>query len=105
MGFSAAKSAHLPIGGTQRESQRLVDQTSAARLVSPPVDFSGIEDLTEIVKVATLGQVLSVGELCRVCRSLRAARGLFQKLQELSLVGGSPERYCFRKFVSFGISI
>ncbi|KAK4271540.1 hypothetical protein QN277_020223 [Acacia crassicarpa] len=93
MGFSVAQSAQVPIGRTQKESQKLLDQTSAARLTPQPMDFSGIDDLTEIVNVATSGQLLTIRELCTVCRSLRAARELFNKLQELSSVGSSPERY------------
>ncbi|XP_054801971.1 uncharacterized protein LOC129305847 isoform X3 [Prosopis cineraria] len=93
MGFSVAQNAQVPIGRTQKESQKLLDQTSAARLISQPVDFSGIDDLTEIVNVATSGQLLTMRELCTVCRTLRAARELFKKLQELSSVANAPERY------------
>ncbi|KAG5050190.1 hypothetical protein JHK85_011293 [Glycine max] len=45
--------ARLPAGRIHHDSQRLHDQTSAARLVAEPLDFSGIHNLTEILHVAT----------------------------------------------------
>lgn len=85
----------MPFGRTQKESQKLLDQTSAARLISQPIDFSGIEDLTEILNVAASGQLLTIRELCTVRRTLCAARELFNKLEELSSSGTCPERYGF----------
>nr|KYP76263.1 MutS2 protein [Cajanus cajan] len=83
MGSAAALNARLPVGRTRRESQRLLDQTSAARLVAEPLDFSGIHDLTEILDVATSGHLLTARELCTVRRTLSAARDLYLPLLEI----------------------
>ncbi|KAK7252163.1 hypothetical protein RIF29_35923 [Crotalaria pallida] len=90
---SAALDARLPIGITVRESQKLLDQTSAARLIPQPPDFSGIDDLSEILAVAGSGQLLTIRELCTVRRTLRAARELFQKLNDLASNSSHPQRY------------
>ncbi|KAI4296721.1 hypothetical protein L6164_036655 [Bauhinia variegata] len=66
MGFDVAKNAELPLGRTQKESQKLLDQTTAARLITQPLDFSEIEDLTEILNFAASDQLLTIRELCRV---------------------------------------
>lgn len=81
MASSTAINARLPIGQTPHESQKLLDQTSAARLVTQPLDFSGIHDLTEIIAVAVSGQLLTIPELCTVRRTLTAARELLEALK------------------------
>ncbi|KAJ9563074.1 hypothetical protein OSB04_008234 [Centaurea solstitialis] len=90
MGFSAARDALLPIGRTPEESRRLLDQTSAAFALRLPPDFSGIEDVSEIVQSSAAGQLLSIREICAVKRTLRSARDLFQHLTKISQ---QSERY------------
>ncbi|BAT73740.1 hypothetical protein LR48_Vigan01g060800 [Vigna angularis] len=93
MGSAAALNARLPVGRTPRQSQKLLDQTSAARLLARPLDFSGIHDLTEILRVATSGQLLTIRELCTVRRTLVAARELFDSLKRFSSDSNHPQRY------------
>ncbi|KAG2410148.1 DNA mismatch repair protein [Vigna angularis] len=92
MGSAAALNARLPVGRTPRQSQKLLDQTSAARLLARPLDFSGIHDLTEILRVATSGQLLTIRELCTVRRTLVAARELFDSLKRFSSDSNHPQR-------------
>ncbi|KAJ1417640.1 Smr domain [Sesbania bispinosa] len=75
------------------ESQKLLDQTSAARLITQPLDFTGIHDLTEILTVAVSGQLLTIPELCTVRRTLTAARELFDNLKHLASASNHPQRY------------
>ncbi|KAG4401060.1 hypothetical protein GLYMA_07G195700v4 [Glycine max] len=93
MGSAAALNARLPIGRTRRDSQRLLDQTSAARLVAEPLDFSGVHDLTEILGVATSGHLLTIRELCTVRHTLAAARELFDALKRVASASNHPQRY------------
>jgi len=93
MGSAAALSARLPIGRTPAQSQKLLDQTSAARLLAQPLDFSGIDDLTEILRVAASGHLLTIRELCTVRRTLAAARGLFDSLKRFASASNHPQRY------------
>ncbi|KAL3627757.1 hypothetical protein CASFOL_029120 [Castilleja foliolosa] len=84
MGLKAAKSAGILLGRSPSESRRLLDQTSAAVAISRPLDFSGIEDVSPIVDASVSGDMLSIGELCSVRRTLRAARSLFEQLESIS---------------------
>ncbi|CAL5344967.1 unnamed protein product [Camellia sinensis] len=94
MGLAAAQTARLPIGWTPDESRKLLDQTAAAVALPRPLDFSGIEDVSQIVKSSVSGELASISELCAVKRTLRSARELFEKLEELALHDGdSSERY------------
>ncbi|KAK1424708.1 hypothetical protein QVD17_20043 [Tagetes erecta] len=90
MAFSAAKQALLPIGKSPDESQKLLDQTSAAFALHLPPDFSGIEDVSELVDSSVSGHLLSIREICAVKRTLRSARDLFQQLKNISI---QSERY------------
>ncbi|KAK9051713.1 hypothetical protein SSX86_028341 [Deinandra increscens subsp. villosa] len=85
MAFSAARDALLPIGRTPEESRRLLNQTSAAFALHLPPDFSGIEDVSELVESSVSGQLLSIREICAVKRTLRSARDLFEQLKRISL--------------------
>ncbi|MED6195753.1 hypothetical protein PIB30_117477 [Stylosanthes scabra] len=93
MGSSAANGARLPVGRTPQESQMLLDQTTAARLIARPPDFSEIEDLSGIVAVASSGQLLTIRELCTVRRTLKAAREVLRYLEQLASDCNHPERY------------
>ncbi|XP_022639310.1 uncharacterized protein LOC106768982 isoform X2 [Vigna radiata var. radiata] len=93
MGSAAALNASLPVGRTPRQSQKLLDQTSAARLLAQPLDFSGIHDLTDILRVATSGHLLTIRELCTVRRTLVAARELFDSLKRFASASSHPQRY------------
>ncbi|KAI8525509.1 hypothetical protein RHMOL_Rhmol13G0235500 [Rhododendron molle] len=84
MGFSAARAGRLPLGRSPEESRRLLDQTAAAAALSRPLDFSGIEDVSETVRVSVSGELVTIGELCAVKRTLRSARELFGQLEELA---------------------
>lgn len=90
MGLIAARNAKIPIGRSSDESRKLLDQTTAALAIPSPLDFSGIEDVTEIVDVSVSGALLSIQEICTVRRTLKSARELFEQLQEIS---SNTERY------------
>ncbi|OMO65175.1 hypothetical protein COLO4_31493 [Corchorus olitorius] len=97
MGLSLTKTAAIPVGQSPDESQRLLDQTTAAlhameAFKSEPLDLSSIEDVSGIVHSAASGQMLTVRELCRVRRMLAAARAVSEKLGAVA-AGGSSERY------------
>ncbi|ESW31314.1 hypothetical protein PHAVU_002G228200 [Phaseolus vulgaris] len=93
MASAAALNARLPVGRTPAHSQKLLDQTSAARLLAQPLDFSAIHDLTDILRVATSGQLLTTRELCTVRRTLAAARELFDSLKRFASASNHPQRY------------
>ncbi|KAH0985665.1 hypothetical protein GBA52_012842 [Prunus armeniaca] len=98
MGFSAAQEAHIPVGRSKEESQKLLDQTTAAvdaitMAGSPPSDFSAIENVSDIVSSAVSGKLLSINELCAMRRTLNAAKGLFEKLKGLALSADCTDRY------------
>ncbi|KAJ6367716.1 hypothetical protein OIU78_000304 [Salix suchowensis] len=84
MGQSITRNAKIPIGKSKEESQKLLDQTTAALAVmeSGPLNFSGIEDITRILDSAVSGTLLTVGELCAVRRTLRAARAVLERLKD-----------------------
>ncbi|KAJ0641465.1 putative DNA mismatch repair protein MutS, core [Helianthus annuus] len=90
MGSSAARDGQVVIGRSPQESRRLLDQTSAAFALHLPPDFSGIEDVSEVVESAVSGQLLSIREICAVKRTLRSARALFEELEK---IGEQSERY------------
>ena len=101
MGFSAAQKAKIPLGQTPEESHKLLNQTAAAAsammmmMDSPPLDFSGIEDVSGILNSAVSRQLLSISELCAIRRTLRAAKLLFENLKKLVNTGdcSETERY------------
>ncbi|KAL5054244.1 hypothetical protein RYX36_034926 [Vicia faba] len=95
MGSSAANNARLPIGRTPHDSQKLLDQTSAARLIIPQqqLHLSEIHDLTDILSIAVSGQLLTIPELCTVRRTLTAARELFHTLKILASESNHSHRY------------
>ncbi|WJX52153.1 hypothetical protein P8452_38295 [Trifolium repens] len=94
MGSSAANNARLPIGRTPTDSQKLLDQTSAARLISQQqLDFSGIHDLTDILSVAVSGQLLTIPELCTVRHTLASSRELFDSLKRVASKANHSHRY------------
>ncbi|KZV57573.1 hypothetical protein F511_03033 [Dorcoceras hygrometricum] len=92
MGLDAANTANIPFGQNPFESRRLLAQTSAAMTLSGPLDFSGVEDVSEVVRSAVAGEMLSIGELCSVGRTLRSARSLLGQLEEISSRFDSPNR-------------
>lgn len=86
MGLSATKTADIPVGKSPEESMTLLDETAAALAameVMEPRRFglSEILDLSEIVKRAVSGQLLTLRELCAVRATLTAASSVFEKLQ------------------------
>ncbi|KAM6573899.1 hypothetical protein CsatA_022226 [Cannabis sativa] len=98
MGFSTAQNARIPFGRSREESQKLLDQTVAATKVvevmgSKPSDFSAIEDVSEILKSASSGELLTIKEICEIRRTLMAARALYEKLDELASSDDCNERY------------
>jgi DNA mismatch repair protein MutS2 len=99
MGSSAANNARLPIGRTPTDSQKLLDQTSAARLISQQLlDFSGIHDLTDILSVAVSGQLLTIPELCTVRHTLASSRELFDSLKRVASEANHSHRCVFQTF-------
>ncbi|KAK4399106.1 Endonuclease MutS2 [Sesamum angolense] len=93
MGLRTAQSASIPLGQSPSESRRLLAQTSAAAAISQPLDFSGIEDVSRIIDASLAGEMLSIGELCSVRRTLRSARSLIEQLEEISSRSNSSDRY------------
>lgn len=91
-GKALCRSGSLPIGRDREESLKLLDQTAAVVLLPQPLDFSGIDDVSEIVRSTVDGQMLTIGELCAVERSLRSARRVFEQLKQVSAAGESPDR-------------
>ncbi|KAG2683744.1 hypothetical protein I3760_10G047600 [Carya illinoinensis] len=95
MGSSVVQNVEIPIGQTWEESQKLLDQTAAAAAMmdSWTLDFSGIEDVSGIVDSAVSGQLLTILELCAMRGTLRAAKRLCEKLEQLAASGDCSERY------------
>ena len=62
---------------------------------SPPLDFSGIEDVSGILNSAVSRELLSISELCAIRRTLRATKLLFENLKKLVNTGdcSETERY------------
>ncbi|XP_015889192.3 uncharacterized protein LOC107424019 [Ziziphus jujuba] len=97
MGLSTSRKAGIPLGRSREESQKLLDQTTAAvaameMMRHRPLDFSGIKEVSGIVNSAASGELLTVKELCAVRRTLSAARGLFEKLEDLAMSEVCRER-------------
>ncbi|XP_077241754.1 DNA mismatch repair protein MutS, type 2 [Tasmannia lanceolata] len=93
MGLSISRNGNLPIGCTREESQKLLNQTTAAILLPQPLDFSGIEDVSEIVGSSVSGELPTVRELCAVRRTLGSARRVFEQLVKVSSDENSSDRY------------
>lgn len=75
------------IGGSLDESLMLLEQTNAAtRLVrvGKELNFDGVEDVSGIVRRAVDGEVLNVGELCALGRTLRSAKGLVEQIEDVA---------------------
>jgi len=83
-GRAACVEGRVAVGRSRDESERLIEQTAAAVLLSAPLDFGGVEDVSAVVAAATGGRLLAVREICGVGRSIRAARGVFDQLQSLA---------------------
>lgn len=93
MARSAALTAAVPVGRTREDSQRLLDQTTAALALPERLDFSGIHDLSAIVDSAASGEVMTIRQLCVVKRTLMAAQKVMEQLKAVSSISDSPERY------------
>ncbi|RWW84813.1 hypothetical protein BHE74_00006561 [Ensete ventricosum] len=92
VGRALCRSGNLPVGRDREESEKLLDQTEAAVLLPRPLDFSGIDDVSEIVGAAVAGELLGIRELCAVERSLQSARRVFVQLEQIS-ADESSDRY------------
>ncbi|KAJ6812312.1 uncharacterized protein M6B38_149825 [Iris pallida] len=93
-GRSLCRVGGLRIGRSRRESEGLLLQTQAAASLPAPLDFSGVDDVEEIVRMARDGVLLSIRQLCAVERSLRSARAVLEQLEAISCSEeGSSERY------------
>ncbi|ONK79701.1 uncharacterized protein A4U43_C01F9160 [Asparagus officinalis] len=93
IGRAHCRSARLRVGRNREESEKLLQQTEAAVLLPNPLDFSGVDDVSEFVRLAVDGGLLTVPELCAVERSLRSARGVFEQLEGIALRGEGSDRY------------
>lgn len=80
MSYLVAKEGCIPIGSNLHDSEELLDQTAAALLLPDALDFSGIQDIRNVIKSAALGKVCTVNELCAVKRTLHSARSIYNKL-------------------------
>ncbi|VAH54426.1 unnamed protein product [Triticum turgidum subsp. durum] len=83
-GRAACGEGRVPVGLSREESERLLEQTAAASLLSAPLDFGGVGDVSAVVAAAARGRLLAVREICGVGRSLRAARGVFDQVKSLA---------------------
>jgi DNA mismatch repair protein MutS2 len=83
-GRAACGERRVPVGRSQEESEKLIEQTAAAVLLSAPLDFDGVQDVSAVVAAAAGGRRLSVREICALGRSIRAARQVFDQLQRLA---------------------
>ncbi|KAM3298957.1 hypothetical protein ACQJBY_040450 [Aegilops geniculata] len=83
-GRAACGEGRVPVGRSREESERLLEQTAAASLLSAPLDFGGVGDVSAVVAAAARGRLLAVREICGVGRSLRAARGVFDQVKSLA---------------------
>ncbi|CAI9279687.1 unnamed protein product [Lactuca saligna] len=72
MGTSAARDGLVPIGRSPEESRRLLNQTSAAFALPFPLDFSGIEDVSDIIEssVALEEDFSQIGKNCNFLTDL-----------------------------------
>ncbi|KAK1260790.1 DNA mismatch repair protein MSH7 [Acorus gramineus] len=93
IGRAVCVNGGLPFGRDRKESQRLLDQTTAAMELPRPLDFTGIEDVSAILSASVSGELLTVRELCVIERTLRAVRGVYEQLEEISSLSGVPDRY------------
>ncbi|KAK9150093.1 hypothetical protein Syun_008402 [Stephania yunnanensis] len=84
MGLSTAQNSRIPLGQTLDQSQTLLEQTTAAMLLPRPLDFSGIDDVTEIVRGCVGGELKTISELCAVKRTIGSARAVFEELIRVS---------------------
>jgi DNA mismatch repair protein MutS2 len=82
MGILVAREGYLLIGASVEESDKLQAQTEAARSLSTPLNFSGIEDLRGIVAGVLSGNVCTVTQLCAVKKTLSSARHLHDQVQQ-----------------------
>ncbi|WCJ27014.1 Endonuclease MutS2 [Euphorbia peplus] len=84
MAFSAARNGTISIGKTIQESRNLLDQTAAALALirSRKFDLSGVEDVADVLHSAVSGSLLTVGEICKLQRSLGAARSVLESLKD-----------------------
>ncbi|GER42686.1 DNA mismatch repair protein muts2 [Striga asiatica] len=82
-GLAAARTARIPLG--RSPARHAISWTRPLR----PLDFSGIEDVSPIVDAAVSGEMLSIGELCFVSKTLRSTRSLIEQLKEVSSEGHS----------------
>lgn len=93
MARSVARRGGIPIGKSREESQKLLNQTTAAVDFPHQLDFSAVEDISEIVRSSVAGLLVSVRELCAVKRTLKSATDLLAKLKEVSSGEDNLERY------------
>ena len=89
MASAAARNGNVRLGQSRDESQKLLDQTTAAVFFCRPLDFSGIDDVSGIVDSAVRGELVTVGELCALKRTLKSSREVFEQLED----GERSERY------------
>ncbi|PKA55762.1 DNA mismatch repair protein MSH6 [Apostasia shenzhenica] len=92
-GREVCRNGELPVGRDRRESEKLLNQTAAAVLLSEPLDFSGVDVASDIVRKAVAKGFLTVRELCAVGRSLTSARRIFEQLLIISSMEESSDRY------------
>ncbi|XP_011625477.1 uncharacterized protein LOC18423139 [Amborella trichopoda] len=92
MAMNLSINGNVPSGQNQEESEKLLDQTSASVELPNPLDFSNIQDLTEILNTSISGKLCTIQELCTVSQTLRSAKRVLNQLMEISS-DGSLKRY------------
>ncbi|KAJ7525881.1 hypothetical protein O6H91_17G071700 [Diphasiastrum complanatum] len=80
MGIAAARNAQILIGTSQQESEQLLAQTAAVLSLSCRLDFSGIRDITHIVRKALSDEICSLSDFCVLRNALTAAQKLADQI-------------------------
>ncbi|KMZ75148.1 hypothetical protein ZOSMA_118G00250 [Zostera marina] len=74
----------IHVGRDKTESEMLLDQTETALCLPQLLDFSGIDDISDFVKLAASRDILTVRELCIVKQTLRSVRRVYEQLKIFS---------------------
>lgn len=81
IGREVCRGGSIPFGKNQEESEELLEQTASACLIPSPLDFSGIVDVSEILRSASAGIVCNVNDLCVIEKMMSSTRRVYEQLQ------------------------
>ncbi|KAI5070623.1 hypothetical protein GOP47_0014966 [Adiantum capillus-veneris] len=83
----------IPFGRNQKESEKLLEQTASALLIPSSLDFSGVVDVSTILRSVMAGDVLNVSELCMVGKLLSSSKRVYDQLHNCT-PAASPAEVC-----------